>query len=176
MRNEETIMTYINNEMELVNEVTQLMMDEVDPDVYDGEHSINCFTAMVHLNTDLVAIRNIDEVNYILKYFTKLPVKPTEIRIYGDVGYIEIDWISNGYPVVNSKAEYIELVMEFKLFLRKFKSPFFNIHISDSFYFFNGAKSIKGISENVINFTPRFNQECFGSDKDITVKELTMFF
>lgn len=150
------------------------MMEELNPTTYDGEHSIKYFTAEIHLKKSVDNIMESAELEYIINYLSELPIRPVKVSVY-DVGYIEIHWESNGYQVASSKAEYIQLVMGFKMFLRKIQSPFFDIQMHYGFYFTNQTTSIKGISEDDINFSPKFNQASFGSQKDIESEEMFIF-
>ncbi|ODV53741.1 MULTISPECIES: hypothetical protein [Lysinibacillus] len=167
-------MKYINAEMDLVKETSELMMEELDPTTYDGEHAIKYFTAEIHLKKSVDNVMDSAELEYIINYLSELSIRPVEVCVY-EVGYIEIYWKSNGYQIASSKAEYIQLVMDFKMFLRKIQSPFFDIQMHYAFYFTNHTTSIEGISENVISYSPKFNQASFGSNKEIKLEERFIF-
>jgi len=132
---------------------------------YDGENGLYRLSARIPLDPKSTALRVIEYSHYVIGKLYQLSVIPSRMFIYDDK--FEIDWVANGYQVVSSKAQYMDLILHFAHFLEKNKLE--NIDIQTGFIDDCPGGNIHEISINEINFSPQFNKECFGSKGTIEV-------
>ena len=89
-------------------------------------------------------------------------------RIFIHDGKIEIDFYPKGFQMVMSRGQYAGLVFEFAEFLNN--SSIQNLYIQSRFFLDDPDDSVKGVSNDMINFFPEFNQDCFGSNPNEPIK------
>lgn len=141
-------------------------------DHYDGEHSLYRLSAIITFNTRIYSTRTSREQGYILNYLSQLPVRPHHLFIKN--GYTwEVAWYANHNQVVTSKKQYVQLILEFISFLEQHQAPLFIMEIQDGFLLDDPAERISGLPNEEINFSPTFNDICFGNDDEIEVIRLS---
>lgn len=152
-----------NETLALANQALELMNTDIRTDYYNGEYSLYRFAARINLNKFVPYFYDSPELKYILNYLSNLPVKPH--RIFVDfTGSIDIDWFANNALVVTSKAQYVQLIMEFQLFLQTYSSPFFSFELQEGMFSDDPNERITSYPSEELNFKPKFNAECFGCD------------
>lgn len=157
-----------NENLLLVNQALELMNADISKEHYDGEHSLYRLAAYVCINRSVPNFYDSPEYKYILAYLSDLPVKPYRIFV-DDTGGVAIDWFANGSLVVTSKAQYVQLIMEFQMFLQNHSSAFFTFEMQEGIFHDDPNERITSFPSEKLNFKPKFNAECFGSNNKIEV-------
>lgn len=152
-----------NETLELANQALKLMNTDICTDHYDGEHSLYRLAAYVPINQFVPYFYDSPELEYILTYLSTLPVRPHRIFVDG-AGGVEVDWFANDALVVTSKAQYVQLIMEFQMFLQTYSSSFFTLEMQEGIFSDDPNERITGYPSEELNFKPKFNAECFGND------------
>jgi len=137
-------------------------------DHYDGEHSLYRLAAYIPINTFIPYFYDSLELKYILAFLDKLPVRPSRVFVDG-AGGVDIDWYPNKNLVTNSKLQYVQLLMEFQLFLQENSSIFFSFELQEQIFEDDPNERITGYPTEGLNFNPKFDATCFGSEKAIEV-------
>lgn len=137
-------------------------------DQYDGEHSLYRMAATIYLNKNVPNFVESLELKYIVNYLSNLPVRPHRVFVDDDRN-ISVDWFANGALVVSNKAQYVQLIMEFQMFLLEHSSPFFTLELQNGFYNDDPNERITGYPIEELNLNPKFDAKCFGSNKKIKV-------
>lgn len=147
----------------LVNQALELMNADISKEHYDGEHSLYRLAAYLPINQFVPNFYDSPELEYILTYLSNLPIKPYRIFVDG-AGDVAIDWFANDALVVTSKAQYVQLIMEFQMFLQNYSSPFFTLEMQEGIFSDDPNERITSYPSEELNFKPKFNAECFGCD------------
>jgi hypothetical protein len=100
-------------------------------------------------------------VQELIEILSETSVIPSRITIYDNLA-IEIDWAPNGFQKVRSKAQYLDLVLEFVEFLNEVDiyDLVLNIGIFD-----DDPDKLADSPFRAININPSFNSRCFGHDE-----------
>ncbi len=140
-------------------------------DHYDGEHSLYRLSAYVTFNTHLYLPEATKELEYVLNYFSQLPVRPHHLFVDNGYGW-EVVWYAKEHQVVTSQKQYVQLILEFVSFLEQNESPFFSFVLQEGFLLDDPAERISGLPNEALNFSPEFNALCFGNENEIEVISL----
>lgn len=124
-------------------------------DHYDRENAIYRLSACVKISNGTA----FSQVYTLLKEISKLKVLPKRLFFYEDM--LEIDWAPRGFQMVMNRAHYAGLVLEFAEFLNETGIP--DLIIQEGFFGDDPKMGVKGVDNDLINFFPTFNEDCFGT-------------
>ncbi|XKO55431.1 hypothetical protein ACI2WT_22495 [Lysinibacillus fusiformis] len=140
-------------------------------DHYDGEHSLYRLSALINFNTVVYLDGASGELNYVLNKLSIFPVRPHQLLVESGYGW-EVVWYATEHLVASSQKQYIKLILEFIAFLKQHQTPLFTIQFLERFLLDDPNKCISGLPNEAINFSPAFNEACFGNDGEIEVIRL----
>ncbi|MEI2446060.1 hypothetical protein [Priestia megaterium] len=127
-------------------------------DHYDGVNAIYRLSAYAKIPESTCKDGFERQLQKIMKNLSSLSVYPNRIYVQDDK--LEIDWYPKGYQMVMNRGQYAGLLLEFAEFLNKANMR--DLVIQDGFFGDDPEESVKSMSNDMINFFPEFNSDCFG--------------
>jgi hypothetical protein len=135
-------------------------------DHYDGINALYRVAAYVPIPMGSSPDGIERQVKKLIKDLDQLSVRPNQIFIFDNK--IEIVWYAKDYQMVMNRGQYLGLVFEFVDFLNN--APIQDIYLQSAFFSDDPDDSVKGVSNDMINFFPEFNQDCFGADPNEPIR------
>ncbi|MDR4316647.1 Uncharacterised protein [Niallia circulans] len=133
-------------------------LTDVRSDHYDGINAIYRLPACVKIPEGTCENGLERQLQKLIKDLSELSVRPNRIYIHDDM--IEIDWYPKGYQMVMNRGQYVGLLLEFAEFLNKV--PIQDLLIQDGYFGDDPEDSVRSVSNDMVNFFPEFNSNCFG--------------
>lgn len=127
-------------------------------DHYDGVNAIYRLSAYAKIPERTCKDGFERQLQKIMKDLSSLSVCPNRIYVQDDK--LEIDWYPKGYQMVMNRGQYVGLLLEFAEFLNK--ANMWDLVIQDGFFDDDPEESVKSVGNDMINFFPEFNSDCFG--------------
>ncbi|MFK9091714.1 hypothetical protein [Bacillus salipaludis] len=157
----EKMKLYKNNHETLISSINSVRSDH-----FDGINAIYRLVAYVPilLGVSVDGIRR--QAQKLIKDIDQLSVRPNQIFIFDNM--IEIVWYAKDYQMVMNRGQYLGLVFEFVEFLNN--ASIQDLYIKSGFFSDDPDDSVKCVSNDMINFFPEFNQECFGAGWNEPIK------
>ncbi|SHN33738.1 hypothetical protein [Gracilibacillus kekensis] len=128
-------------------------------DHYDGINAIYRLAACVPIQKDSSPHGIRRQLRRLIKDLLKLDVKPNRIFVHDDK--LEISYYPKRFQMVMTRGQYTGLQLEFAEFLNK--SSIRDLMIHDGCYRDDPEYSVKAVNNELINFYPEFNSQCFGA-------------
>ncbi|WP_394219123.1 hypothetical protein [Halobacillus trueperi] len=140
-------------------------------DHYDGIHALYRLAAYVPKEKNISSIDLQMKLSTLISQLSNLDVRPNAIHISESM--FEIIWYTKDFQMVMSRGQYAGLVMDFSLFLKN--SLIQDIYIHDGCFDDDPDSDVRMVSNDLVNFFPQFNHQCFGAanDQPIEVRDFT---
>jgi hypothetical protein len=132
-------------------------------DHYDGVNAIYRLAGCIKLSGSITLKQLENHVNKL----AILPVRPNRCFVHDNI--LEIEWHPKGFQMVMNQEQYKDLILEFVEFLDEAPLP---LLVQQGFLQDDPEASVKSVSNDLVNFYPKFNQNCFGSDNEEPIEIL----
>jgi hypothetical protein len=141
----------------------------VRQDHYDGQSALYRLSAKMNLENRITNVSKENMVNKLINSSSKWSVIPNELVLFSDT--MEIHWYAKEYQMVSNRKEYTLLIQNFLDFIHGI--PDVEILFLDRCLTEDPDRSMWSVPNELVNFNPKFNSDCFGSkDGDINVLDL----
>ena len=127
-------------------------------DHYDGKNALYRLSAVVDIQTTGNCL--IESVQKLTEKLKSLTVVPSEVVVFQE--RIEIHWYTKGYQMVLNREQYLELLESYLSFIKGIDE--FEAKFLDRCLIEDPDRTVWGVPNEIINFKPKFNPECFGLD------------
>ncbi|MBE4907870.1 hypothetical protein IMZ08_07360 [Bacillus luteolus] len=148
----------------------EYLINQMREDHFNGLNGIDRLAAYIPINPNESLNDVIEFSHTLVDQLSNLPIRPTRIIIHDDM--YEIDWGYNKYQVVVNETQYSKLIVDFCHYLNDYCPSEWNIGFQLGSLGDDPGPCIKGVPTDEINYSPRFNQDCFGNHGPIEVLSL----
>lgn len=137
-------------------------------DHYDGENALFRFSAVIYKGNSTEKLFEKQQLQLLLKELEIMSVVPNEIIIF--TNRIEIHWYPKGHQMVMNLNQYLGLISQFILYIRDI--PIRGIQFLERCLLEDPDRTVWGLPNELINFSPCFDSGCFGLTDSQTIKVL----
>jgi len=125
-------------------------------DHYDGKNALYRLSAIVDVQSTANSL--IETVQKLTIKLNTLTVVPSEVVVFPD--RVEIHWYTKGYQMALNREQYLELLESYLSFIKEIDE--FEVKFLDRCLIEDPDRTVWGAPNEIINFKPKFNPDCFG--------------